>query len=313
MKVSYSAPAKVILSGEHVAVYGKPAIASAVNLRFLFTIADGIHKERNEDKIIFFFDEIVINYLKKNKINFHKRAFTYDIESQIPIGRGMGSSGAFSVAAVSSLLHFYTGKEYDLQTINSLAYLCEKYFHGIPSGLDSSTSCFGGLIFYRKEFEFLRTISSLNFKIPQQMEKNLYLIDSGMPEENTGEMVKIIGKKYNKNSTKMNLYFNEIERLTKRLVISIVKEDKKMFRDCIKENEKKLESIGIVSPKSKKMIKELETFGVGKVTGAGGKKSGSGYILFYVDDENGLIDYLNKNKISFFSFQQSKKGLLLIK
>ena len=50
----------------------------------------------------------------------------------------MGSSAAFCVASVAALLHFYTGKQYEKQVINSLAYQCEKYFHGMPSGVDVS-------------------------------------------------------------------------------------------------------------------------------------------------------------------------------
>src|SRR3989338_2438064 len=155
MKISYSAPGKIILSGEHSVVYGKPALVTAVNLRLTVTINEG-----------------------KPQIKDKKKSFNYYYKSDIPIGRGMGSSAAFCVATAAALLHFYTGREYDKQIINSLAYQGETYFHGMPSGVDVSASCFGGLIFYRKEFEFLKNISSLNFKIPKRIQDQLILIDS---------------------------------------------------------------------------------------------------------------------------------------
>src|SRR3989338_7200902 len=55
MKISYSAPAKVILSGEHAVVYGKPALVSAINLRLIFTISSRSSKDGRLDKEILFF------------------------------------------------------------------------------------------------------------------------------------------------------------------------------------------------------------------------------------------------------------------
>ena len=36
--ITYSAPGKVILSGEHSVVFGKPALVTAINLRLEFRI-----------------------------------------------------------------------------------------------------------------------------------------------------------------------------------------------------------------------------------------------------------------------------------
>lgn len=311
MKITYSAPAKTILSGEHSVVYGKPALVSAINPRLEFTVTDEKTETDDHDnqKAIQEIQDIVLNYLKKNNINFLEKPFSHSISSDIPIGRGMGSSAAFSVAGVAALLHFFTGKEFDKSVINQLAYLVEKHFHGIPSGVDSSASCLGGLIFYRKEFEFLKQISSLNFKIPLNIQSKLFLIDSGKPEESTGEMVANVGKKYNETPKETDDLLCKIERITKRMVVSIVKEDAKLFQSAIEENNQLLSDLGIVSEITNTLLDELKQFGVGKVTGGGGKKSGSGFILFLAEDELGLQEYLKTNAISCFKFSPDVEGV----
>ncbi len=309
MKISYSAPGKIILSGEHSVVYGKPAFVSAVDLRLSVILEEGIMNVKNEtvDKTVKVLEDIVVTYLQKGR-TVGKKHFQYSYKSDIPVGRGMGSSAAFCVATVAALLHFYSGREYDKQIINSLAYQGEKYFHGFPSGVDVSASCFGGLIFYRKEFEFLKHISSLNFKIPKNILDNLYLVDSGKPVEDTSEMIKIVGKNYNQNPKKMEVCLNNIEKVTKRMVIGIVKEDIRMFQDAIIENEKLIEELGIVSEKTKTLLQSLTPYGCGKVTGAGGFQEGSGMILFYT--VNSTIErYLKKFNIKYYKFDQDFEGV----
>ena len=155
MKISYSAPGKVILSGEHVVVYGKPALVSAINLRLKFIVTNLVRSSKNDkdDKEIFFINKEIKNYLINQKINFTDRPFNYKIESEIPIGRGLGSSAALSAAAVAAFLEFYSGREFNKEVINSLAFKIEKHFHQNPSGVDNSASCFGGLILYQNMFQ----------------------------------------------------------------------------------------------------------------------------------------------------------------
>lgn len=313
MRITYSAPAKIILSGEHSVVYTKPAFVTAVDYHLTCTLDEGI-LEKIDDQInsaVHFVNQIVTSYLHKEKIASDIRPFTYTFSSTIPEGRGMGSSAAFCVALVASLFHFYVGKQFDKQVISSLAYQAEKYFHGIPSGVDVSASCYGGLIFYRKEFEFLKTISSLNFKIPKAFEERLILIDTGKPMENTKEMVALVGKRYNEDPKSLEQTLVSIEKITKRMVISIVKEDISLFGQSIIDNEKFLEDLGIVSQNTQKILGDLTPLGVGKVTGAGGSSNASGLVLFLLNSLKDL-EVLKKQGITYLPFKQDVKGIHLI-
>lgn len=117
-----SAPAKLILSGEHSVVYGRPAITSAVDKRLFASRVD-----------------------KKVKIT-----------SEIPIGVGMGSSAAFAVATSAIKLG-----EMDLEKINESAYKMEKKRHGNPSGADNTVCTYGGFLWYRKENENFKTFKTV--------------------------------------------------------------------------------------------------------------------------------------------------------
>ena len=205
----YSAPGKVILSGEHAVVYGKPALVCAIDRRLSITFFPA-NQTHYLDKIFPLLEKSVIDFLKSRNIPFKKSEYSYQVESSIPIGRGLGSSAAYCACISAGLLELFTGHEWSREEVNMCAYQMEKYFHKNASGVDTSTSIMGGLIYYRKEFEFLKTINSLAIKIPKNILNSLLLIDSGKPLESSGEIIQAVGALYNKNSEKIEHIFNEM-------------------------------------------------------------------------------------------------------
>lgn len=68
-----------------------------------------------------------------------------------PIGAGLGSSAAFSVALASalwSLVHPDVGL--DQAKVNEYAFASEVVLHGTPSGVDNTVALYGGLLSYQK-------------------------------------------------------------------------------------------------------------------------------------------------------------------
>ena len=307
--IRYSAPGKVIISGEHAVVYGKPALVCAIDNRLSMTFTPA-EKTDYKDEIMPLLEKSVIDFLKTKKNKYEHKEFTYSIESTIPIGRGLGSSAAYCAVISAGLLELFTGMEWSKEEVNMCAYKMEKYFHKNSSGVDTSTSIMGGLIYYRKEFEFLKTISSLPVKLPKKFIDSLVLIDTGKPLETTGEMVQKVGQLFNTKGGKTEYIMNDIEKTTKRLIVSIMKEDVLYFKENIKHNEDLLEQIGVVSSSTKKLLAKLNTIGVGKITGGGGYKDSSGYILFFHEDIKALRKLLLGMTVSAIPLVPSYTGLV---
>lgn len=307
-KIIYSAPGKVILSGEHAVVYGKPALVSAIDKRLTLTLHESA-TTKYTDTVMPIVEETVREFLKQKKEMIRDCGYTYSISSTIPMGRGLGSSAAYSATIAAGLLELFTGREWSIPEINVCAYKIEKYFHKNSSGVDTSTSVMGGLLYYRKEFEFLKTISSLSIKIPKQFTDRLLLIDTGKPVETTGDMVQQVGASYNANPKKMEGLLNEIEKITKRFVVSLMKEDMVLFKESIYENELALEKLGVVSPSTKKLLERMSKYGAGKVTGGGGKTKSSGFVLFLASAKKEMEEILEKEKIPYTSLVPSYIGL----
>ena len=308
MKISYSAPAKIILSGEHASVYGKPTLIASINLRLTITIFRKMVIQK--DKTMTMINDIVLKYLKENNVKHKIYPYGFAISSDFSIGSNLGSSAALSVASVAAFLEFYTGRQFEKKIVNTLAYEVEKYFHGTPSGGDNSTSCFGGLVYFRKEFDFLKSISKLPIKFPESFAKRIFIIDSGKPKETTMEMVTKVRGVYERNTKKIQITLNSIEEVTKKIVLSIKNGDVELFKTCIQNNQRELERLGVVSKKTKSLLAQLSKYGVGKVTGAGGYKEGSGNVLFFSNNPKQTKLFLDKNKVSYLPFKTDLLGLI---
>lgn len=305
--IAYSAPGKIILSGEHTVLYGKCALISAIDRRLTFTISEGYQKKDNN---VDFIGDIVKKYLEENSFSIQKKHYHINVKSLIPRNRGMGSSGAFAVAGVAAFLEFFSGKkDFELEVINNLAFQVEKRFHGKPSGVDQTTSCFGGLVFFRKEFEFLKGIYKLNFKIPKNIGDSLFLVDSGRPKENTAAMVKLVGDLYNSKTKQAQDIMNELEKVTKRVVVSIMKEDMKFFDENIDKAGDLLDELGIVSTQTRKIVKGIRQFGSCKVTGAGGIQTNSGFLLCSIRNVPEFKKYCEGQGLKVLKFIPSQDGL----
>ena len=138
------APGKLILLGEHSVVHGHRAIAAAVSLQTTVTLE--AHAGPTRLRKAFHRDERVERAIARV---LPPEGWLVDIETELPVGRGMGSSAALSVALVRAAAGL-SGETLDFAALHERAFVLERIFHGDPSGLDHAVSALGGAVVYRK-------------------------------------------------------------------------------------------------------------------------------------------------------------------
>ncbi len=242
-----------------------------------------------------------LEYFKLISIN----GFDLKIDSELPVGAGMGSSAALAVSIIGALFLF-TNKKFDKEDINKIAFLCEQKKHGRPSGGDNSASCFGGLILFKKD----EGVRQLDLNIPTEIKENFYVINTGVPEESTGKMVSIVKDLYRVKSNFVVEIFIEQAELTEQFLVAIQNVNKDEVMRIIKAGEKNLEKIGAVSESTKDLIRKIEeNGGCAKVCGAGGRADKSGIILIYHENLQKLMSILKPHGFKTENLEFDYQGL----
>jgi len=166
-KVNIKAPGKIILFGEHLVIYGYPAIAAAIS-RYssccIEPVPDKILIELtnfNEKFQFLDLNEMIIKIPSRFKqISYCLELFhdKYDvisdgikitIDSSLFPSAGLGSSASIAVALVSALTAYYK-LNLSRDAISEIAFELEKMVHALASGIDNTACTFGNLLFYQE-------------------------------------------------------------------------------------------------------------------------------------------------------------------
>jgi|TARA_B100001540_G_scaffold114409_1_gene102506 mevalonate kinase len=304
------APGKIILFGEHFVVYQNRAILGAINQYATVT-----SEKTNTDNILISSslgqssiqrDEDVSNIEKKfrpffyiakhviEKNNFDK-GISIKIESDIPIGAGLGSSSACCVATAASVLNLFNNS--DEKEVLQLAIEAEKTIFPNTSGADCTVSVSGGIIEYQKEKGFS--------KIETDNEFNFLIIDSEQVHS-TDKVVERVRKFKNDNLDVFTELCSEEERLITKALESMKNNDLKTVGKCMAQNQMFLEQIGVSNDELLSITKEIEkiTFGA-KITGAGD----GGCIIALTQKDDNLSEYVNTTKYQTYHVTIQKTGM----
>ena len=336
------APGKVHLVGEHSVVYGYEAIIAAIDLYATTTIVENntrkvrlilsdfkLSSEYTWPEIFSYYNSIkkqwyrfqktgdssYLKIIKEKKdalilISLAELAFfsciidipglDIHIHSQIPIG-GMGSSSAVS-ASVIRALNLYFENDLSVNELYKVLVNAETKFQGKISGGDQAAVMNGGIIKYHKKGE---DFSIEHLEINSKLLKNCMVVNSGIPENLTGEVVADVRKLWYRREEFVTKVFKKLDKFSKKMIKVLIENDKEGFFELIHNAGDELIKLGIVTPYTLKIIKKLEQLGASvKVSGAGAiSGKGSGFLLCFADDYTQVEDYLELNDFPYRMMQ----------
>ena len=310
MKSKASAPGKVILFGEHFVVYGVKAILCSINKRVTVTA------EKTSERKISINSDIGNLILEPNKliseINSPLKPFYYlankaiknqdtgieiKINSEIPLGAGLGSSSACCVAGAAAIFRLF--EDVSKERILELAIEAERTIFENTSGADCTVCTYGGIIEYGKKQGFKKIEDEPNFQL---------VIANSNIEHSTESMVSGVKTFVIKNKEKFSKLLNQESKLVEDVLKLLKENNPEELGEKINQNQKYLETIGISNNQLKKMIEigQKTSFGA-KITGSGG----GGCIFALTNESNveqSLKEFKDKN-FECFSAEIDFKGL----
>ncbi len=269
-----TAPGKIILFGEHFVVHGTHAVVCAINKRVSVTsetndtaaisiesslgkaaipITEDVDTVEKKFRPFFFIaKEVISDHNFKNGINIK-------IESDIPIGAGLGSSSACCVAGAASISNLFSKP--DISQILDMSIDAERTIFPKTSGADCTVSALGGIIEYQKESDPKSIKTEHDFD---------FVVVNSQKMHNTDAVVSRVNQFKEKNEDAFSELCKEEDNLISKAVYSLQTFDLDIIGKCMSQNQIFLERIGVSNNVLLDIVKsiEKETFGA-KLTGAG--------------------------------------------
>ncbi|MBA3660127.1 MAG: hydroxymethylglutaryl-CoA synthase [Gammaproteobacteria bacterium] len=176
------------------------------------------------------------------------------LQSELPIGCGMGSSAA-TIVSVMQAVSTYLNSPLTQEGIFKLALEAENMQHGRSSGLDLQVAFNGGCLYLQDEHIQKRFVP----KLP------MFLVNTGTPLTSTGQCVEKVAPLFKSQDLRQ-----EFTAITKNMDIALQNQSWSQFCDAVHANHQLLNRIGVVPNQVQHFIEEINQFGaVAKICGAG--------------------------------------------
>lgn len=269
------AAGKVILLGEHAAVYDRHVLAlpikSAVTARITeapsgvrLTIPELDIEQKLDPKAPPRGAATAVLALIMRHFGILERGYEIQVQTRIPIAMGLGFSAALAVAIIRAFDKL-TGKGMDDVAVEMLAFECEKITHGTPSGIDNNIATYAEPVLYSKGTRTRTKPIKLRETPP------LVIASSGI-KGSTIEQVTAVRARYEKNRELYTTIFNEMDEIATAGAIALKNADYVQLGSMMNVCQGFLNAIEVSTPELEKMISIARRSGAvgAKLTGAGG-------------------------------------------
>ncbi len=185
-----------------------------------------------------------------------------EVECGIPVGAGLGSSAATTVAIIAATA-LSQGVKLSVDDIVKVAFGPESYLHGQPSGIDHSTCTIGGVLAYRRP----GTAKVLNVRrVPR-----ILVCDSGI-HRSTGKLVKAVVRRSEAGKKLFESRLVEVGEISQAAVRALRRGDDEELGGLFNRNHELLVDIGVSNPMLDRLVGAALNAGAlgAKLTGAGG-------------------------------------------
>jgi len=287
------AAGKVILLGEHAAVYDKHVLALPLRSGIVAGIGERASGTRLAVPDWDFEQQFEIGAAASQGIagilslimqNFGvaDRGFDIEVRSRIPAGMGLGSSAALAVAIIRAFDQFSGRGMSDIE-VEKLAFECEKISHGTPSGIDNNIATYGQPVLFSK---------GAAAQPVQLAEVPPLVIAASGVRGNTREQVAAVRARYDRNRELYATIFNEIDKISTAGATALGNRDYEQLGVLMNVCQGFLNSIGVSTAELEQMISIARQHGAigAKLTGAGGGGSIVALCPGAVDDVAGALD-----------------------
>jgi len=302
-------PGKLILSGEHSVVYGKPAVAMAIDRSVTATIEDtadgqvafempGVSERESFTLLalqdfkrralnnyhLFLEGKMGIRDVLHKPVDLFKFGFitvldglhrsldsgiVIKLKSNLPVGSGLGSSAASVLSELRALGH-YLRVDFKPEWYYEFSLESEKLQHGHPSGVDSYISLYGGCAAFQEG-------KARSVPLPRM---KMYLVETGAPEATTGECVVQVKEQFQND-----LIWNDFESVTNEVEKAVRENNSALMRSLLRENHRLLCRIGVVPQKVQQFVADVEAAGgAAKICGAGSIRGQNGGVVLVLAD-----------------------------
>ena len=196
------------------------------------------------------------------------QSLTIELQTDLLLGGGMGSSASLVAALLAALLTA-CGVSFSKPQLVEHVLVAEQWQHGRSSGLDPQVCVQGGL----QSFQAGQA-KRLDVRTPGQ----LYLVTSGKPRSSTGACVELVRQQ--QHPAEFWQQFADLENAIETLLLASDSTNLAALVELLKTNHRLLQSLHVVPAKVANFIAQVEqTGGAGKVCGAGSVTGEQGGLL----------------------------------